>query len=158
MSHENISLTPIGIIHSPRKEPTDDFWGSVISSIDLDSSWSEETLSGLTDFSHIEVIYHFHKVDPKSIQLTSGHPRENKNWPRVGIFAQRKKNRPNCIGVSVCKLIKIEGRTLTVQALDAIDGTPVLDIKPFVKQFIPDLKDVRQPEWQTELMKDYFKN
>jgi tRNA-Thr(GGU) m(6)t(6)A37 methyltransferase TsaA len=154
---ENIVLKPIGIVRSDRKEPTDDFWGKVISTIELDAKcFSAESLLGLSDFSHIEVIYHFHKVDPQSILLNAGHPRENPNWPRVGIFAQRKKNRPNRIGVSVCRLLKVENSTLTVQSLDAIDGTPVIDIKPLVREFIPLVSEIHQPSWQSELMTNYF--
>jgi tRNA-Thr(GGU) m(6)t(6)A37 methyltransferase TsaA len=152
---ETVTLTPIGVVRSPRTEPTDDFWGSVISTIELEG-FSPETLLGLTDFSHIEVVYLFHKVKPDNIVLTAGHPRENPDWPRVGIFSQRKKNRPNRLGVSVCRLIKVDGVKITVQALDAIDGTPVLDIKPYVREFAPARETVRQAEWQTELMKDYF--
>jgi tRNA (Thr-GGU) A37 N-methylase len=88
--------------------------------------------------------------------LVSKPPPGNPNWPRVGIFAQRKKDRPNKIGVSICELLEVKGLTLKVRALDAIDGTPVLDIKPYVKEFIPDSNQVRQPRWVTELMTDYY--
>ena len=101
------------------------------------------------------MIYHFHKADPQSIVTTAEHPRENKAWPKVGIFAQRKKNRPNMLGISVCEIVRVEGLTIYVRALDAIDGTPVIDIKPVVREFTP-RGMIKQPDWMTELMKDYF--
>jgi tRNA (adenine37-N6)-methyltransferase len=74
----------------------------------------------------------------------------------VGIFAQRKKDRPNAIGLTIAELIKHEGNKIWVKNLDAIDGTPVLDIKPVMKEFLP-AADVIQPPWAGELMKDYWK-
>ncbi len=152
-----ITLTPIGSVNSPRTEVKDDFWGKVTSVIELDAAdFTSDSLLGLTDFSHILVVYHLHSVPDKSIVTTASHPRENPDWPRVGIFAQRKKHRPNKLGVSVCELLEVDGLKLKVKALDAIDGTPVLDIKPYVREFEPDPAHVRQPQWMTELMRDYF--
>ncbi len=74
---------------------------------------------------------------------------------RGRVFAQRNKRRPNRIGVSVCRLIAIEGRDLLVEGLDAIDGTPVLDIKPVMEEFAP-REPVRQPAWSHELMSGYW--
>jgi tRNA-Thr(GGU) m(6)t(6)A37 methyltransferase TsaA len=152
-----ITLTPIGQVHSPRIEAKDDFWGSVTSVIELDSTrFNQDSLLGLTDFSHIVVLYHLHLIPDDKVVTTANHPRGNPDWPRVGIFAQRKKDRPNRIGVSICELLEVDGLKLKVKALDAIDGTPVLDIKPFVREFEPDPERVRQPQWITELMRDYF--
>lgn len=83
------------------------------------------------------------------------HPRGNEQWPKVGIFAQRAKSRPNRLGVSVCRLVAVEALTITVQALDAIDGTPVLDLKPYMREFGP-RGEVRQPAWSHELMATYW--
>jgi tRNA-Thr(GGU) m(6)t(6)A37 methyltransferase TsaA len=153
----SITLTPIGHVHSPRTEVKDDFWGNVTSVIELDANhFTPESLLGLADFSHILVVYHLHNVPDASVVTTASHPRENPDWPRVGIFAQRKKHRPNKLGVSVCELIEVNGLKLKVKALDAIDGTPVLDIKPYVREFEPDPSQVRQPPWMTELMRNYF--
>jgi tRNA-Thr(GGU) m(6)t(6)A37 methyltransferase TsaA len=153
---EIISVKPIGIVHSPRKEMKDDFWGSVISEIELDSSlFTEEALYGLKDFSHIEVIFYMHKVNHEKIQFGARHPRNRTDWPKVGIFGQRAKARPNQLGVSRCRLLKVEGLKLTVQALDAIDQTPVLDIKPYMEEFGP-IGVVHQPEWSREVMKQYY--
>lgn len=150
------SLDPIALVHNERRTATDDFWGNVVSRIELDpQQFTPDALAGLDQFSHLEIAYLFHLV--QEVQTGSNHPRENPAWPKVGIFAQRKKNRPNRLGISVCKLLKVERMTLTVQALDAIDGTPVVDIKPYIREFAPDLQTVRQPAWASELMVDYFK-
>jgi tRNA (Thr-GGU) A37 N-methylase len=89
--------------------------------------------------------------------VTTGarHPRGNTAWPNVGILAQRAKNRPNRIGVTVCRLLSVDGLRLTVAALDAIDGTPVLDVKPYMAEFGP-RGMVRQPAWSSELMSGYW--
>jgi len=73
----------------------------------------------------------------------------------VGIFAQRGKNRPNRLGVSVCEITGVAGRNLHVRGLDAIDGTPVLDIKPVLSGFLP-RGELREPAWAREIMKDYW--
>ena len=152
-----ISLEPIGVVRSPRKEAKDDFWGNVISVIELDpGQFGPESLLGLSEFSHLEVVFHLHLVPESRVLRTAAHPRGNPAWPRVGIFAMRKKDRPNRIAVSVCELLEVDGLKLKVKALDAIDGTPVLDIKPFVREFQPEPNRVRQPNWMTELMADYF--
>jgi tRNA (Thr-GGU) A37 N-methylase len=73
----------------------------------------------------------------------------------VGIFAQRGKTRPNRIGSTICRIVGVEGRTLVVAELDAIHGTPVIDIKPVMQEFLP-REPVRQPEWAHQLMKNYW--
>jgi tRNA (Thr-GGU) A37 N-methylase len=84
------------------------------------------------------------------------HPRNRLDWPKVGIFAQRGKNRPNRIGVTICRLLSVRGLSLEVADLDAIDGTPVLDIKPYMREFAA-RGEIRQPAWATELMREYWK-
>ena len=152
-----ITLDPIGRVHSPRIAAEDDFWGNVISVIELDSArFTPESVLGLSDFSHLVVIIHLDRVADASVVSGASHPRGNTEWPRVGIFAQRKKHRPNKLGVSICELLEVDGLKLKVRALDAIEGTPVLDIKPYVREFEPDPARVRQPQWMTELMRNYF--
>jgi tRNA (adenine37-N6)-methyltransferase len=151
-----VKLKPIGQVHSPRKEPVDDHWGKVVSAIELDPArFTSESLQGLAAFSHIEVVYFFHEVPENRIETNARRPRNRTDWPRVGIFAQRGKNRPNRIGLSVCRLLSVEGLTIAVEGLDAIDGTPVLDIKPHMQEFAP-RGTVVQPAWSTELMADYY--
>ena len=150
-------VLPIGVVHCPRKTTDDDFWGGVISTIEIDAKrFKADALAGLDAFSHLDVIYHFHRVDEAEEETGARHPRGNKDWPKVGIFAQRAKSRPNRLGLSCCKLVKIEGLTITVEGLDAIDGTPILDVKPVMKEFQP-RGDIKQPAWSSELMRDYYK-
>jgi tRNA (adenine37-N6)-methyltransferase len=150
-----IHIKQIGTIHSTRKEAVDDLWLKEECYIELSNDFPLDSLSGITDFSHVEVLFHMNQVDPNKIETSARHPRNNSDWPKVGIFAQRGKNRPNQIGLSVCDVIKHEGKKLFVRGLDAIDGTPVLDIKPWLKEFAP-RGAVRQPEWSAELMKEYW--
>lgn len=151
-----IKLSSVGIVSSPRKTAEDDLWGTLEARIALDPQvFNAEALQGLTDFSHAEVVFFMHQVKADKVELSARHPRNNANWPKVGIFAQRGKNRPNQIGVTVCEIVRADGLSLVVRGLDAIDGTPVLDVKPYMKEFAP-RGAVIQPEWATELMKHYF--
>jgi tRNA-Thr(GGU) m(6)t(6)A37 methyltransferase TsaA len=128
---ETFPVAAIGHVASSRREPVDDDWGVVESTIELESPFDASALRGLAEFSHIEVVYVFHLVDPASITSGARCPRDNTDWPVVGIFAQRAKARPNRLGVSICELLGSDGTTLRVRGLDAVDGTPVLDIKPW---------------------------
>ena len=134
----------------------DDYWGNVISEIIIYDKFPEECLDGIDTFSHLEIIFYFDKADYNKTVDGAAHPRGNKDWPSVGIFAQRKKDRPNHIGTTIVKLISRKGRVLIVQGLDADNDTPILDIKPVAKEFLPQ-EEVTQPVWMTELMKDYWK-
>jgi len=149
-------IESIGRIEATRKEAIDDDWGGMESTILLDPRFEEDALAGLDSFSHVEVLFVFDRVDPAKIVSGARHPRNNKDWPAVGIFAQRGKNRPNRIGSTVCRVLRREGRRLVVAELDAIDGTPVLDIKPVMQEFLP-REPVTQPAWATELMRDYWR-
>ena len=150
-------VEPIGVVRSPRKDLTDDFWGKVDAQIVLGEHLPEAAFSGLGDFSHVEVIFLMDRVDPAKVEVGARHPRERSDWPRVGIFAQRGKARPNRIGLTRGTIENVAGRVLTVRGLDAIDGSPVLDIKPWMREFAP-LGATRQPAWATELMADYYKD
>lgn len=149
-------MTPIGLVHSTRSEPEDDQWDREQCYVELDAAQFEpEALAGLEAFSHVEVLFVMHRVDAAKVERAARHPRGNQAWPRVGIFAQRAKNRPNRVAVTVCRVLRVEGRRLYVQGLDAIDGTPVLDLKPWVREFGP-RGSVHQPAWITELMGEYW--
>jgi tRNA-Thr(GGU) m(6)t(6)A37 methyltransferase TsaA len=152
---EVIMLKPIAVVKSSRNEVGDDYWGEVISIIELDPSLPEEALDEIESFSHVEVIYYFHLVPESKIESGSRHPRNNAVWPKVGILSQRGKNRPNRLGITIVKVLRREGRQLQVQGLDAIDGTPILDIKPVMREFLP-REEVIQPDWASELMKNYW--
>lgn len=152
----NHSLTAIGTVQCPRTEPLDDDWGDIISVITLDSEQlGPDVLAGLSDFSHIDVVFVFDKVDESKVNLGARHPRNREDWPLVGIFAQRAKGRPNRLGVTTCELVSVDGLAVKVKGLDAIDATPVLDIKPHVVEFGP-RSEVVQPEWISELMQNYW--
>ena len=150
-----ITLKPIAYIKNSRTQKVDDGWSEIISEITLIEDLPVESFDSIEDFSHLEIIYHLNKAT-RTI-TGSEHPRENPNWPKVGIFAQRKKDRPNHIGLTTVNLIKKEGRILTVSNLDAIDGTPVLDIKPVFQEYQPK-GEIKQPDWTQELMKNYWEN
>jgi tRNA-Thr(GGU) m(6)t(6)A37 methyltransferase TsaA len=149
-----IKLTPIATVKNSRTTPTDDQWASVIAEIELAEHIPTEAFNHIADFSHLEIIYYFDQVDPKTI-VFSGRPRGNPDYPLVGIFAQRKKDRPNTIGLCTVELLEHKGRTLKVKYLDAINGTPVLDIKPVFREFQPK-GQMRQPAWVEDLMKHYW--
>jgi len=151
-----ITLHPIATVTNKRPTPTDDFWGDTISVITLLPHIPEEAFKGIEAFSHLEIIYYFDKADPAKI-VYSGNPRGNPAWPEMGIFAQRKKDRPNQLGLCTVELMGHTGRTIKVKYLAAIDGTPVLDIKPVFKEF-EGKGDIKQPQWSVELMKDYWNN
>jgi tRNA-Thr(GGU) m(6)t(6)A37 methyltransferase TsaA len=151
-----ISLTPIGYVSSPRRDAVDDVWGEVEARIELSPDFTPEALLGLEEFSHVEVIYFFHGVPEDSVERGARHPRGNEAWPKVGIFAQRGRNRPNRIGVSIARLVAREEREIIVRGLDAIHGTPVLDIKPVMQEFLPE-GAVTQPAWSHELMRRYWR-
>jgi len=89
------------------------------------------------------------------VQEEERRPRGREDWPLVGIFAQRGRNRPNRLGVSVCRIVSVEGLDLEVEGLDAIDGTPVVDIKPVLSGFLP-RGEVREPAWAAEIMESYW--
>jgi tRNA (adenine37-N6)-methyltransferase len=152
---ETIELQAIGRVEASRTQAEDDYWGEEQSCIVLDDRFTPDALDGLEEFSHVEVLFAFHQVDPSKVVSGARHPRNNPDWPAVGIFAQRGKNRPNRIGSTICRVAKRDGLRLYVLELDAIDATPVLDIKPVLREFLP-REEVRQPEWSRELMKFYW--
>jgi tRNA-Thr(GGU) m(6)t(6)A37 methyltransferase TsaA len=150
------TLRPIGFVRGGRAEPVDDGWDAVTAEIELTPGFGAEALAGLEGFSHIEVVFLFHRVAESAIVAGARRPRGRTDWPKVGIFAQRGKARPNRIGVTVCSLLAVEGTTLRVAGLDAIDDTPVLDLKPVMRGFLP-RGEVREPDWARELMAGYWR-
>jgi tRNA (adenine37-N6)-methyltransferase len=151
-----IEVIPIGFVRGGRAEPIDDNWDSVEAEIALDpKQFAPDAAAGLDGFSHIEVIFHFDRARPDRINTGARHPRGNTAWPKVGIFAQRGKDRPNRLGVTVCRILSVDGLFLRVRGLDAIDGTPVLDIKPVMTGFLP-RGAIREPDWAGALMADYW--
>jgi tRNA (Thr-GGU) A37 N-methylase len=153
---DGIEMRPIGLVCGGRAEPIDDAWDGVESSLSLDPTlFAPDAAAGLDAFSHIEVVFHFDRASAKDVNTGARHPRGRTDWPKVGILAQRGKDRPNRLGVTVCRLLSVDGLSLRVRGLDAIDGTPVLDIKPVMKGFLP-RGEIREPDWAGELMRDYW--
>jgi tRNA-Thr(GGU) m(6)t(6)A37 methyltransferase TsaA len=150
-----MTIQPIGFVEAARVQPDDDFWGGQDAAIVLVEPFTAEALQGITDFSHVEILFLLDRVDPAKIITGARHPRNNADWPVAGIFAQRGKNRPNRIGSTICRVVRVEGARLIVAELDAIDRTPVLDIKPVMAEFLP-RQQVRQPEWSHQLMEKYW--
>jgi tRNA-Thr(GGU) m(6)t(6)A37 methyltransferase TsaA len=149
-----LTIHPIGIVRSPISDPSrDEYWGGIQSVVELDVAL--DAIAGLGDFSHIVVVYHFHQVDANQVERGARHPKGRQDWPSVGILSQRAKRRPNRIGISTCRLLKIDGLRLTVEDLDAIDGSPVIDVKPYMTGFGP-RGNVYEPAWATDLMRNYF--
>ena len=151
-----MEMAPIGHVRGGRAEVEDDDWGAVVSTIELDTDVLDDTATlGLDGFSHVEVVFVFDRVDPSSVCTGARHPRGRTDWPLVGILAQRAKDRPNRIGLTVCEVRRVDGRTIEVAGLDAVDGTPVLDVKPHMAGFAA-RSPVREPAWATELMDGYW--
>ncbi len=149
-------VSAIGTVASARADLSDDLWGDVEARIEIDAAFAPECLDGIDSFSHAEVIFLFDRVQETAVERGARHPRGNQEWPRVGIFAQRGKDRPNRLGSTIVEIVGRNGRVLTVRGLDAIQGTPVLDIKPVMVEFLP-RTPVRQPSWSHELMKQYWR-
>ncbi len=149
------TVDAIGVVRASRAVPEDDNWGGGHARIELTAAFGADALLGLGEFSHVEVLFLFHEVEQDKIVSGARHPRNNSAWPKTGIFAQRGKNRPNRIGSTICRIVAVEGSVLVVAELDAIDGTPVIDIKPVMQEFLP-RSVVRQPEWSRELMARYW--
>ena len=150
-----VTLLPVGTVVGGRIEAVDDDWGAVEADIVLEERFPVDCTAGLAEFSHVEVVFVFDRVGEDDVHSGARHPRGREDWPLVGIFAQRAKARPNRLGVTTCELLQVTGRRLTVHGLDAIDGSPVLDVKPTMTEFLP-RTDIRQPAWSHELMRNYW--
>ncbi|GLY19997.1 tRNA (N6-threonylcarbamoyladenosine(37)-N6)-methyltransferase TrmO [Kineosporia sp. NBRC 101677] len=154
--NETFEVIPIARVIGGRSEPTDDYWGGTTSIIRIDAErFPIEATAGLDCFSHLEVIFRFHLTDPTDLNLGARRPRDNPDWPPVGIFGHRNMRRINWIGVSRCRLLKVDGLDLHVEELDAVDGSPVLDIKPWFAEMGP-RGEQHQAAWTTTMLQKYF--
>ncbi|MFH1757336.1 MAG: tRNA (N6-threonylcarbamoyladenosine(37)-N6)-methyltransferase TrmO [Pseudomonadota bacterium] len=149
-----MNIKPIGVIKSTVSEQSDENWGRVVSEIHLDEPF-EPGLQGLGKFSHITVVFFMHQATFNPSTDLIRRPQGRADMPALGIFAQRAKHRPNPIGLTAVELIGIKKNVLIVRGLDAIDGTPVLDIKPYVSAF-DRVDQPIIPEWMERLMAGYF--
>jgi tRNA (adenine37-N6)-methyltransferase len=149
-----ITVTPIGVVRGGRTEIYEDNWGGVTAKIILDPAELEpDATLGLADFSHLEVVFRFHLA--VTARRGAFHPRGNPAWPVTGVLAGRSPLRPNHLGVSRCELLAVDGLELTVRGLDALDGSPVLDVKAYVSEMAA-RGEVREPGWTRELMGEYY--
>lgn len=152
----DIVMHPIGFVRGGRTEATKDHWGANRSRIELDAAqFTTDALLGVEALSHIEVFFWFHVAADEPVERGARHPRDRADWPRTGIFAQRGRMRPNRIGFTVCSVLRVDGRAIEVEGLDAVDGTPVLDLKP-VWSGNRIRGELREPEWARELMRHYW--
>ncbi len=143
----------IGTVKSSITEPVDMNWGEVISEIVLEPEYAPGLL-GLEGFSHLMVLTFLHEAEYKPEKHLRRHPQERQDMPLLGIFAQRARHRPNRIGVTAVEIVEVTENSVKVRALDAINGTPIIDIKPYVPVY--DKKDATIPDWMEKMMKGYF--
>jgi tRNA-Thr(GGU) m(6)t(6)A37 methyltransferase TsaA len=139
-------LKPVAFVNSDikDKQPPGFNWEKVVSRIEVKVSYNQ-ALEGLEEYSHIVVIYWLNRTDATRMALKV-HPRGDKKLPLVGVFASRSPYRPNPVGQKVVRLLRRQNNTLWVEGLDAIDATPVIDIKPYIPDY-DSVVDTRVPEW-----------
>ena len=154
MAESEYVLRPIGEVKSPVKDPVDEGWGTIESLILVEEEL-RDGLRGLAEFSHVLVVTLLHGAHFEPERHLVRRPRGLADMPELGIFAQRAKDRPNPIGITVCPIVRVNDDGLTVTGLDAIDGTPILDLKPYFPVF-DTAPNARVPEWVDRLMAGYF--
>ncbi|MCI5651377.1 MAG: tRNA (N6-threonylcarbamoyladenosine(37)-N6)-methyltransferase TrmO [Ruminococcus bromii] len=148
-----IIMNPIGYVRNAVQSRKDVSWGEDVSTIVLNEEY-HSGLKGLEDFTHVIILYYLDKAAYQKEKHLQRRPQNREDMPLVGIFSQRGKDRPNQIGMTSVRIVSVDGAALTVKGLDAIDGTPVLDIKPYYPVY--DKKDAKVPEWVDRLMAHYF--
>ena len=149
-----LTVTPIGTVRNEVKTPILQGWGKVVSDLVFDERYTEG-LDGMEGYSHVVVLFWLDQAGPpKSLK---GHVQGRDDLPVAGLFARRGPSRPNPIGISAVRLLHRETNILRVQGLDAMDGTPVLDIKPYTPAF-DQVENARVPDWckQVYQVEDYF--
>ena len=149
------SVRPIAYIRNDRSEALDDNWDDVLSTVELASDVPSDSLDGLAEFSHVEIVFFADWAEDVPPAPWHRHPRGRAEWPDVGVFAQRNKDRPNRILLTTVAIESLAERSFTARGLDGIDGTPVLDIKPVFRWSVPS-GELRVPTWSEELGQHYF--
>jgi tRNA-Thr(GGU) m(6)t(6)A37 methyltransferase TsaA len=143
----DMKLKAIGIVRNGVKQPIRHGWSEVVSNIVIDSHLAE-ALDGLDQFSHLIVLYWMHQLNPRRKLPLKVHPMGKAELPLVGRFATRSPSRPNPVGQATVRLLERRGNILKVKGLDAIDGTPVIDIKPYIPGY-DSATDAKAPRWTT---------
>lgn len=151
---KSVSLRVIGTVKSSVEATVDRDWGKVKSRVEIKPEY-RGGLKGLESFSHAIIITYLHKSQFDTSRDLQRRPRGMRTMPNVGIFSQRAKNRPNPIGVTAVKIVGVGEDYLEVLGLDAVNTTPVLDIKPYFREYDRIQKPVT-PAWVQRLMKGYF--
>jgi len=144
-----MTLKAIGIVRNEVKQRPDgrDWWQELVSEIVIDPSLTE-ALDGLEEFSHIIVLWWMHLIPPGEVTLKV-HPMRREELPLVGLFATRAPHRPNRIGKTTVRLLQRQGNILMVKGLEALDGSPVIDIKPYLPRY-DSAPDAEVPQWITD--------
>ena len=150
---QNIIMCPIGYVSNQVTEKKDTFWGGDVSTIVLEEQF-RGGLTGLADFSHAIILCHLDRARFLPEKHLLRRPRNRSDMPLLGIFSQRTKDHPNPIGVTSVEILAVTETSLTVRGLDALNGTPVLDIKPYFPVF--DRREAATPDWVDVLMENYF--
>ena len=148
-----ITMSPIGYVENNVQAKKDIAWGEDVSKIVLEKEYYTG-LSGLEDFSHAIIIYYLDKATYKREKHLQRRPQNRDDMPLVGIFSQRGKDRPNKIGMTAVQIISVGEKMLVIKGLDAINGTAVLDVKPYYPVY--DKKNASVPDWVNQLMEHYF--
>ena len=149
-SEKKILLKPIGFVRTEAvgdevKDKTR------LSQIIIDCELAE-ALNGITGFSHLYVLFWLDRITKEQRRTMKVHPRGRMDLPLVGVFSARTNLRPNPIGLTLVELVKVEGNVLTVRGLDAFDGTPVLDVKPYDSWDCA--ANARMPDWWMKLERE----
>ncbi|MBA7474933.1 tRNA (adenine(37)-N6)-methyltransferase [subsurface metagenome] len=142
------NLKVIGIVRNGIRQRPESGWQGIVSELVIDSHLTE-ALDGLEEFSHIIVIYWMHQVSPLDKVATKVHPQGRQELPLVGFFATRAPYRVNPVGVTTVRLLERQGNILKVEGLDAVDGTPVIDIKPYIPEHGA-ISEAKVPSWVTK--------
>lgn len=142
-------MTPIGYVRNKVKEPMPDGWTNVESTIVLREDCAPMLLN-LGDYSHVIVVFWPHLV-PDDVRGSKAqmHPRGDNRFPLMGVLATRSQTRPNPVLITPVRLLEVAGSKLRVRGLDAIDDTPVLDVKPYLPHH-DEVEDARVPRWVEE--------
>ncbi len=152
-----LTLRTVGTVRNGRHDAADRGWGAVESVIEMETEFAH-ALDGLADeWSHVIVVFGMHR-DPDGESPPPDwrrRPRGRADLPMLGVFAQRGRMRPNPIGITAVRIVRVEPGRLVVRGLDALDGTPVLDVKPYAPIF-DRVDDARVPDWFTAMMPGYF--
>jgi len=143
---KRIEVKPIGLVKTEATGEVGD--KRTVSKIVLRQELSQ-ALEGIQDFSHLFVIFWMHEITDEERRIMKTRPRGRDDMPLLGVFATRTAHRPNPIGLTLVELLKVEGNVITVRGLDAFDGTPVLDIKPF--DHWDAAEDAKVPRWWMRL-------